>query len=141
MPLPVILFIFFLVSPVQAQVTTPSLQIVFLQISGHALKVEVANTNALRRQGLMNRRMLSKDSGMLFVFPRAGQYSMWMKDTYIPLSVAFIDEQGVILNIEKMKPLTKTAHYSAGQAKYALEMNAGWFAERNIVTGDQMQGL
>lgn len=142
MPLPpIILFILLLVPSVQAQSPQLRLKTISLQISGHALKAEVANTPASRRQGLMNRRMLSKNSAMLFVFPTAGRYSMWMKDTYIPLSVAFINEQGVILNIEKMQPLTQTAHHSNGQAKYALEMNAGWFAEKNIAAGDQVIGL
>lgn len=142
MPLPpIILFILLLVPSVHAQFPQLRLKTISLQISGHTLTAEVANTPVSRRQGLMNRRMLSKNNGMLFVFPKAGRYSMWMKNTYIPLSVAFINAQGVILNIEKMQPLTQTAHHSIGQAKYALEMNAGWFAKKNIVAGDQVIGL
>jgi uncharacterized membrane protein (UPF0127 family) len=94
-----------------------------------------------RSQGLMYRESLEENSGMLFVFTDANYYSMWMKDTYIPLSVAFIDEQGVILNIEDMQPETRTAHDSEGLAKYALEMNKGWFAARKISAGAKVGGL
>jgi hypothetical protein len=66
---------------------------------------------------------------------------MWMKNTVIPLSVAFIDANGVILNIEEMKPLTETTHASAGQAQFALEMSGGWFARKRINPGDQIRGL
>lgn len=89
----------------------------------------------------MYRESLEENAGMLFVFPEAGHYSMWMKDTYIPLSVAFIDEHGVILNIANMLPQTRTAHDSSGMVKYALEMNMGWFSVRKIVAGAQVIGL
>lgn len=78
---------------------------------------------------------------MLFVFSYSGRQSMWMMNTDIPLSVAFIDGKGVILNIADMAPNTKTAHSSAGAAKYALEMNRGWFETRNITVGAQVMGL
>lgn len=112
-----------------------------LQISGHTLSAEIAHTQWSRSQGLMYRESLAENSGMLFVFTEASYYSMWMKDTYIPLSVAFIDEQGVILNIEDMQPETRTAHDSEGMAKYALEMNKGWFAVRKIAAGARVTGL
>ena len=73
-----------------------------LEISGHSLSAEVAHTQLSRSQGLMYRESLEENSGMLFVFTDANYYSMWMKDTYIPLSVAFIDEQGLIQYIEDM---------------------------------------
>lgn len=112
-----------------------------LEISGHSLSAEVAHTQLSRSQGLMYRESLEENSGMLFVFTDANYYSMWMKDTYIPLSVAFIDEQGIILNIEDMQPDTRTAHDSEGMAKYALEMNKGWFAARKIAAGARVIGL
>lgn len=112
-----------------------------LEISGHALISEVANTDATRGQGLMYREVLEKDSGMLFVFPAARRYSMWMLNTNIPLSVAFLNEKGIILNILDMTPHTQTAHSSAGLAKYALEMNQGWFSARGIEAGEQVIGL
>ena len=112
-----------------------------LEISGHSLSAEVAHTQLSRSQGLMYRESLEENSGMLFVFTDANYYSMWMKDTYIPLSVAFIDEQGIILNIEDMQPDTRTAHDSEGMAKYALEMKKGWFAARKIAAGARVIGL
>lgn len=112
-----------------------------LKVSGHVLCVEVANTQAARARGLMFRQSLHESGGMLFVFPQAGQHSMWMMNTDIPLSVAFLDEEGVILNIADMMPRTATAHRSAGAAKYALEMNLGWFGARNITAGAKVAGL
>ncbi len=114
---------------------------VTLEISGYALTAEVANTQALRSQGLMYRESLEANRGMLFVFSRRGYYSMWMKNTYIALSVAFIDENGIILNIADMQPETLTPHESADIAKYALEANLGWFTERKIAAGAKVFGL
>ena len=114
---------------------------VTLEISGYSLTAEVANTQVLRAHGLMYRETLGTDKGMLFVFPRLGYYSMWMKNTYIPLSVAFIDENGIILNIADMHPETLTPHESVGLVKYALEMNIGWFSEKKIVEGFKVLGL
>ena len=112
-----------------------------LRISNHIFSVEVAHTEAARVQGLMFRQSLGENDGMLFVFSRPERYSMWMMNTDIPLSVAFLDEKGVILNIADMMPRTTTAHSSAGAAKYALEMNLRWFATRNVRPGDLIQGL
>jgi len=112
-----------------------------LRISHHTFSVEVAHTEPARVQGLMFRQSLGENDGMLFVFSHPERYSMWMMNTDIPLSVAFLDEQGVILNIADMIPRTATAHSSAGAAKYALEMNLGWFAARNIKPGQRIKGL
>ena len=112
-----------------------------LRISHHTFSVEVAHTEPARIQGLMFRQSLGENDGMLFVFSRPERYSMWMMNTDIPLSVAFLDEKGVILNIADMMPRTATAHSSAGAAKYALEMNLGWFAARNIKSGQRIEGL
>ena len=112
-----------------------------LKVAGHVLSVEVANTQAARARGLMFRQSLHESGGMLFVFAQAGQHSMWMMNTDIPLSVAFLDEKGVILNIADMMPRTATAHRSAGLAKYALETNIGWFGVRNITAGAKVAGL
>ena len=112
-----------------------------LTIAGYEIAAEVAHTQLSRSQGLMYRESLDENTGMLFVFPNSGYYSMWMKNTYIPLSVAFIDVRGVILNIAEMQPETLTSHDSAGMAKYALEMNKGWFAARKITAGTQVTGL
>ena len=112
-----------------------------LEIKGHKLTAEVAATDAQRMQGLMHRRMLPENRGMLFVFSHSAPQSFWMMNTYIPLSIAFIDENGIIVNIADMKPLTADSHHSARPAKYALEMNRGWFAKRGIKAGSRVEGL
>src|SRR5687768_6791036 len=127
-------------APASAQ-TSAEMPVRQLRISNHTLSVEVAYTPATRSQGLMYRQSLGENSGMLFVFPQPDRYSMWMMNTDIPLSVAFLDEGGAILNIADMLPRTATAHRSAGASKYAIEMNRGWFAARNIKPGDRVTGL
>ena len=114
---------------------------VALSVNGHKLTAEVASTEATRTEGLMHRRILPADRGMLFVFPEVSRHAMWMMNTYIPLSVAFLDEGGTIINIEDMKPHTRDSHPSAKPAKYALEMNLGWFAKRGIKPGAKIEGL
>jgi uncharacterized membrane protein (UPF0127 family) len=114
---------------------------VALAINGHKLTAEVAHTDPTRTQGLMHRRILPENRGMLFVFPGIAVHAMWMMNTHIPLSVAFIDERGVIINIEDMKPHTQDTHAAAKPAKYALEMNLGWFAKRGIKPGVKLDGI
>lgn len=105
------------------------------------VKAEVAATPRSREVGLMNRPSLPAEQGMLFVFPTEGQYCMWMKDTLIPLSVAFMDRQGRILNIADMQPGSRQTHCAAGSIRYALEVNQGWFKRRAIQTGDVASGI
>lgn len=112
-----------------------------LKISGHTLFAEVAYTQKYRTRGLMYRKSMDQNSGMLFVFPETGRHSLWMVNTNIPLSVAFLDESGTILNIVDMSPRTKTKHSAASTAKYALEMNLGWFKARKIKKGQHVTGL
>ena len=112
-----------------------------LRVAGHALKVEVAKTDPEREKGLMFREKLGHNDGMLFIFDDPGYHSMWMMNTYIPLSVAFLDGQGVILNIEDMEPRTTDSHTAAGPAVYAIETNKGWFAEKKVKPGDKVAGL
>jgi len=102
---------------------------------------EVASDEAARERGLMGRPWLPADGGMLFVFPVADLHRMWMKNTLVALSVAFIDEQGVIINIEDMQPQTLDVHGARRPARYALEMPQGWFARRNLGAGAHFQGL
>lgn len=113
------------------------------EISINALRipVEVANTPSLRQYGLMHRRQLPSQQGMLFINPDSDTRCMWMKNTLIPLSVAFIDAQGHILNIEDMQPNTRDYHCSVAPAQYALEMNLGWFRSKGIRAGDKVMGL
>jgi uncharacterized membrane protein (UPF0127 family) len=112
-----------------------------LVVNGHTLTVEVAVTDETRSQGLMYRRILPENRGMLFVFRDAAHHAMWMMNTTIPLSVAFLDERGLIINIADMKPHTRDPHAAAKPAKYALEANQGWFAKRGIKPGAKVEGL
>ena len=112
-----------------------------LTIGEHRLVAEVASTAEDRAKGLMHRFSLRPDHGMLFVFPKPEPLGFWMKNTYVPLSIAFIDSQGRILNIEDMAPQTETTHWSRGPAQFALEMRKGWFRERGIGPGNSVLGL
>jgi uncharacterized protein len=112
-----------------------------LKIKGHVIRVEVANTEDTRHTGLMFRDGLPENQGMLFVYETPGRYAMWMKNTLIPLSVAFIDGAGHIINIEDMQPETENAHSARGSAAFSLETNQGWFKKRGIKAGDRVQGL
>ncbi len=91
--------------------------------------------------GLMYRKSLGESSGMLFVYEQPGPWRMWMKNTLIPLSVAFLDTRGRVLNVEDMEPETETAHGALGAAAYALEMNQGWFRRHRVRAGDKVEGL
>ena len=112
-----------------------------LTIAGHKITAEVAATDPQRMQGLMHRRMMPENRGMVFVFTEVSRHAMWMENTFIPLSVAFIDSDGVIANIEDMKPHTRDVHPAAKPVRYALEMNLGWFTKRGIKPGAKIEGL
>jgi uncharacterized membrane protein (UPF0127 family) len=112
-----------------------------LSINGHPIIAELASTPEQQAQGLMHRFSLKPDHGMLFVFERTERRSFWMKNTYIPLSIAFIAPDGRIVNIEQMAPHDESPHWSKAPVRYALEMRKGWFAERSIVPGDRVVGL
>lgn len=109
-----------------------------LKIGVRSLTVEVADTPAEREYGLMKRASMPENQGMLFVFPADSRQCMWMKDTLIPLSVAFIDAQGQIVNIADMEPLSRQIHCSDKPVRYALEMNLGWFQRRAVQAGDRV---
>lgn len=112
-----------------------------LTIGTHKAIAEVATTPEQRSVGLMHRFSLKPDHGMLFVFERTEPLSFWMRNTFVALSIAFIGDDGRIINIEDMKPQTETTHSSKGPARYALEMRRGWFAERGIGSGAVVKGL
>jgi len=112
-----------------------------LSINGHGLVAEVASTTETRTTGLMHRFSLKPDHGMLFVFNAPQPLAFWMKNTFVPLSIAFIGADGKILNIEDMAPQTETTHPSLGPALYTLEMKKGWFADRGIDAGASVRGL
>jgi uncharacterized protein len=107
----------------------------------HVIRAEVANTFDTRAQGLMFRKSLGQNQGMLFVFPQAEAHCMWMKNTLIPLSVAFLDAQGKIVSISEMQPQTETTHCAAAPAKFALEMSGGWFAAKGLKAGATLLGV
>jgi hypothetical protein len=112
-----------------------------LLVGNKKIKAELANTESQRATGLMHRKHLGADSGMLFDFSAPARVCMWMKNTYIPLSVAFIDDDGIIVNIEDMQPLELQSHCSKGWVRYALEMNQGWFAINQIGQGSKVEIL
>ncbi len=112
-----------------------------LKVGGHKITAEVAATPEQRATGLMHRFSLKPDHGMIFVFDRAEPQGFWMKNTFIPLSIAFIGSDGRIINIVDMAPHDERTHWSGGLAQYALEMRKGWFAERGIKPGDRFEGL
>jgi uncharacterized membrane protein (UPF0127 family) len=112
-----------------------------LQVGGHTVRAEVADSMDERSQGLMYREELGADRGMLFVYPDVRPRSFWMANTTIPLSIAFIDERGVIFRIRDMVPLDRRHTRSGLPARYALEMNQGWFEEHGVDEGAQVEGL
>jgi len=124
--------------PTQAQQKLP---VTTLSAGIHLIQAEVAISDAERAQGLMFREKMGQNEGMVFRFNTPNQVCMWMKNTLLPLSVAFIDEAGSITNIEEMEPQTLDAHCASKPARYALEMNKGWFKKKNIKAGSKISGL
>ena len=112
-----------------------------LRIGNLRIQAEVASTPQSRSQGLMQRSQLCADCGMLFVFPQAARHAFWMKNTPLPLSIAFIAADGTILNIEEMQPNTTDNHTAQGDALYALEMNGGWFTQSSVKSGHKIKDL
>ncbi len=105
-------------------------------IKGVVIKVEVAETEEKRQMGLMYRDSLPPDCGMLFIFEREGIYPFWMKDTKIPLDIAFIDKNKVIIDIQSMEPFSLVSHSPKSPFLYALEVKRGFFREKGIKVGD-----
>lgn len=124
-----------------AMAQAANLPVIRLSAGTGNLEVEVASNKAQRSLGLMNRVSMPESRGMLFVYPAPAYFCMWMKNTKIPLSVAFIDAQGQVINIEDMAPQTETNHCTQRNATYALEANRGWFARHGVSAGSQVLGL
>lgn len=112
-----------------------------LSVGMHRIEAEVAHTDRNRQLGLMHRTAMPPQRGMVFVFTADARHCMWMRNTLIPLSVAFLDRDGRVLNIEDMKPQTEDSHCAAAPARFALEMNRGWFAERGVGGGSVIRGI
>jgi len=112
-----------------------------LTVGGQSVTADIAATEETREKGLMFRTKLAKNEGMLFVFTQLGYHAMWMRNTPINLSVAYLDDQGTILSIHEMEAFNETSHQALGPARYALEMNAMWFSQHKVKVGDRISGL
>ena len=139
----ILLAVFLAFFPVRAQdAAQPALPSLPLRVGTRSVTAEVADDDAKRTCGLMFRESLATDSGMLFVMPAVGPVGFWMKNTKVPLSIAYIDPQGIIVEIHDMSPLSESVVRSVfPRIAYALEMQAGWFAKNNIWAGERISGL
>lgn len=124
----------------QQQPQPQSLKMIKLSAGLHNIRAQVADTESQRTTGLMHRPSMPTNEGMLFIFPVASQQCFWMKNTLLPLSAAFVADDGTIVNIEDMKPQTENPHCSTRPVRYVLEMNKGWFATRSLAAGSRLKG-
>lgn len=106
----------------------------------HLIKAEVALTPEQHQIGLMHRTSMGTNEGMLFVFDRPGQQCFWMKNTLIPLQIAFLADDGTVVNLAEMKPQSLDSHCSTRPVRFVLEMNTGWFSKRGIQAGARLRG-
>jgi uncharacterized membrane protein (UPF0127 family) len=123
-----------------AQDAPQQLRSIPLTAGMHVIQAEVAASPQERAIGLMHRKSMPANNGMLFVFEEAQPQCFWMKNTLLPLSIAFLDDAGQVVNIADMKPLDESSHCSAKPVRFALEMNQGWFAKRGIKAGSKLGG-
>ena len=119
----------------------PALPVKTLTAGMHRIQAEVAATDASRSRGLMFRKELAPNHGMLFVFEQANVQCFWMRNTLLPLSIAFMLDDGTITNIADMAPMTENSHCSTAPVRYTLEMEQGWFAKRGITAGKKITGI
>ncbi len=130
------------VSPIPSDSTATNVPFIaiFKRDGGESvvLSIEVADTPDERAIGLMNRESLPEDAGMLFDFRADVQTGFWMRNTLIPLSIAFVHETGIIVHIEDMLPQTEDLHYSPSSYRYAIEVNQGWYEDNGIAAGDMV---
>ncbi len=132
--------IFTLLSSI-AVAASAKLPIKSLQLGTQTVQAEIAATPVDRQQGLMFRETMPANHGMLFVFDEVAGHCFWMKNTPLPLTIAFIDEAGVLINTANMTPFNEISHCPSRPAKYALEMNQGWFVKHHIKEGMSVKGL
>ena len=123
-----------------AQEPQTNLPRVKLSAGMHQIDAQVASTHDQRMTGLMHRKEMPQHEGMLFVFEQPSQQCFWMKNTLLPLSIAFVADDGTIVNVDEMKPQTLDSHCSARPVRYVLEMNTGWFSKKGIKAGDKLAG-
>jgi uncharacterized protein len=125
----------------QAQEPQTDLPRIRLGAGMHQIDTQVARTPEQRQIGLMWRKNMPQQEGMLFIFEQASQQCFWMKNTLIPLTAAFLADDGSIVNLADMKPQTTDPHCSKQPVRYVLEMNQGWFAKKGVKAGDKITGL
>ena len=123
-----------------AQAQAQRLPVMPLRAGMHNIKAEMAVTDEQRQIGLMHRSAMPAGEGMLFIFEQPGVQCFWMRNTLIPLSAAFLDDEGRIVNIEDMKPQTEDSHCSKKPVRFVLEMNQGWFAKKGLSAGSRIGG-
>ena len=111
-----------------------------LRIGQHRIQAQMAVNGEQRQIGLMHRKDMPQHEGMLFVFEQAERQCFWMRNTLLPLSIAFLADDGTIVNIADMQPLDESSHCSTKPVRYALEMNQGWFAKRGLKAGRKLEG-
>ncbi|WP_240001820.1 DUF192 domain-containing protein [Parvibium lacunae] len=124
-----------------AQIPQPTLPQVTLTVGGRQIQAEMATENLQRQIGLMQRQHLGTHEGMIFIFPEKGQQCFWMRNTLLPLTAAFIDDDGTIVNLADMQPLKDDSHCSKKPVRYVLEMNQGWFRQQGVKAGQKVQGI
>ena len=125
----------------QATPAISALPVKQLTAGMHVSQAEVAATDAARSRGLMFRKELAPNHGMLFVFEQPATQCFWMRNTLLPLSIAFILDDGTIANIADMAPMTENSHCSTAAVRYTLEMEQGWFAKRGVTAGKKITGI
>ena len=131
-----------LVSPAVSAQDSPQLNLQRVKLSAgmNVIDAQLALTPEQRQTGLMLRKEMPQHEGMLFVFEHPSQQCFWMKNTVLPLTAAFVTDDGTIVNLADMKPQTMDAHCSAQPVRYVLEMNQGWFAKKAIKAGSKLGG-
>jgi uncharacterized membrane protein (UPF0127 family) len=122
------------------EIPQPRLPTVVLQAGLHQITAEVARTPQQQQIGMMMRTQMAQHEGMLFVFDDVSARCFWMKNTLLPLSIAFIADDGTIVNLADMQPRSEASHCSTKPVRYALEMNQGWFVKRGIQAGYRLKG-
>ena len=132
---------FFISSSIALAQVNTGLSTIELKTGIYRIQAELADTPKTREVGLMNRTSMPSNSGMLFIFEQKAVHCFWMNNTKIPLSIAFIADDGKIVNIEEMQAETTNNHCPRATVRYALEMNKQWFSERVIIPGAVVQGL
>jgi uncharacterized protein len=121
-------------------VPQPKLDTVTLSAGMHNIRAEIARTPMQTQTGMMYRREMAQNEGMLFVFDGLERRCFWMKNTLLPLSIAFIADDGRVVSLADMQPQSEESHCSAEPVRFALEMNQGWFAKRGIKAGFKLKG-